>query len=157
MIVYLDTSSLVKLYKNEAGTLEVDRAVLAADSVITSALTFVEAHSAFSLSKRLAVARQGSLVARADPSLDVEAAYAQIVAAFEGDWRARDYFTITVSRRVIARAARLSQAHPLRALDAIHLASALLLSESQSGQVLLSSFDPRQTAAASIEGLAMAH
>ena len=47
MIVYLDTSALVKLYVQEVGSTEVRRAVARADLVATSLVAYVEARSAF--------------------------------------------------------------------------------------------------------------
>ncbi len=157
MIVYLDTSSLVKLYKEESDSAEVERLVGGAAGVATSTLTYAEAHSAFSLNRGIANARQGSLEARRRPELDTEAAYSHMVQAFDQDWRGRRYFAIASSRSVIQTAADLCRVYPLRAYDAMHVSSALLLSRRVSDQIVFSSFDPRQVAAAQAERLTLAH
>ena len=54
MILYLDTSALVKLYAREVGSAEVKRAVARADLVATSLVAYVEARSAFARKHRLA-------------------------------------------------------------------------------------------------------
>lgn len=47
MIVYLDTSALVKLYVDEPGTQEVARWIQRATAVSTSRVSYVEARAAF--------------------------------------------------------------------------------------------------------------
>ena len=54
MILYLDTSALVKLYARELGSTEVKRAVARAGSVATSLVAYVETRSAFARKRRLA-------------------------------------------------------------------------------------------------------
>jgi uncharacterized protein with PIN domain len=46
MILYLDTSSLLKLYVEEPGTSEVQSRVELADVVATSVIAYPEAHAA---------------------------------------------------------------------------------------------------------------
>lgn len=53
MIVYLDTSALVKLYVEEEGSPEARAAVEAADAVATPRVAFAEAHAAFAAAARL--------------------------------------------------------------------------------------------------------
>lgn len=60
-----------------------------------------------------------------------------------------------VASRVTSRARDLVCRHPLRAADAIHLASCLLLKETTNGPVELVAFDRKLREAAQIEGLAV--
>ena len=53
MILYLDTSALVKLYVDEEGSLEARTVVETADAVATSRVAFAEAHAAFATAARL--------------------------------------------------------------------------------------------------------
>ena len=54
MIVYLDTSALVKLYVQEVGSTEMRRAVGRPDLVATSLIAYVEVRSAFARKHRSA-------------------------------------------------------------------------------------------------------
>ena len=62
---------------------------------------------------------------------------------------------IEVATRVTARARRLVERHPLRAADAIHLASCLLLQGTTGQAVEFVAFDRKLRAAAKREGLAV--
>ena len=53
MILYIDTSALVKLYAKEAGTAEVQRAVAKAEQIATSLIAYVETRSALARKYRL--------------------------------------------------------------------------------------------------------
>jgi len=60
---------------------------------------------------------------------------------------------IGVSERLVIQAARLAEAHRLRAYDAIHLASGLLFAERRVDETLFGSWDDALDAAAAREGL----
>jgi predicted nucleic acid-binding protein len=53
VILYIDTSALVKLYAKEAGTTEVQRAVAKAEQIATSLIAYVETRSALARKYRL--------------------------------------------------------------------------------------------------------
>jgi len=53
VILYIDTSALVKLYAKEAGTTEVQRAVANAEQIATSLIAYVETRSALARKYRL--------------------------------------------------------------------------------------------------------
>ena len=72
MMLYLDTSALVKLYVDETKSEAVQHAVRQADAVATSLLAYTEARAAFARSRR--ERRFTSQV------------YSRIVSAFEEDW-----------------------------------------------------------------------
>ena len=111
MILYLDTSALVKLYIEEEGTDEVQQAVEDAESVTTSAVAYPEARSAFARLER-------------DGHLSPEE-HRTIIADLDGEWPS--YEVVDVTREVAGVAGALAARHLLRGFDAVHLASALVL------------------------------
>jgi len=139
MILYLDTSALVKFYVEEPGSRAVRALLERAQVVSTSRVAYVEMRAG--LARKL---RQGELR---------EKEYKHILSAFEKDWK--DYFVIEVSKSVANLGGELVEKHPLRALDALHLASALFLRERVRSDVFFSSFDERLNEAAKAEGLAV--
>jgi hypothetical protein len=138
---YFDTSALVKRYVNEAGRREVLQ-LLRHHDVVTSAILPVEIRGA--LRRR---ASEGSLAA---------ARMAEILRRVATD---RAYWTLVeVGREVLAGAEVLVATHPLRTLDAIHVASAQLFSSRLAApELIFVSADRRQTAAAAAGGLAARH
>lgn len=137
MILYLDTSSLVKLYVAEAGSPAVRRSVAEADVVATSVVAYPEARSAFAR-----LAREGHLTAKK---------LASVRSAFLRDWDS--FLKIRAFKRVYERAGELTEEHGLRGFDALHLASFLELAAQVEGQekVAFSAFDERLNAAAAAE------
>jgi len=114
MIVYLDTSSLVKLYVDEEGSAEVATFVKKARAVATSMIAYAEARAAFA--RRF---REGSLTKRA---------YRSLLVSFEKDWT--NYAQVKVSQDLIRLAGDLAEKHALRGFDALHLSSAMFLMKS---------------------------
>ncbi len=138
---YFDASALVKRYVDEAGRPEVLR-LLRRHSVVTSAIVPLELRSA--------VRRRVS-----DGTLDEERVpeILKRVAAERGFWA-----LIEVSRDVLAAAETLVATHPLRALDAIHVASAQFFAARIAvPELVFVSADARQTAAATAVGMASRH
>lgn len=111
MILYLDTSALVKLYVEEEGTEAVQRAVDDAESVATSAVAYPEARSAFARLER-------------DGHLSSEE-HRTAVAALDRDWPS--YEVVDVTRSIGGVGGALAARHLLRGFDAVHLASAVVL------------------------------
>lgn len=127
MILYLDTSSLVKLYFAEQGTEEVKELVAKAEAVVTSVVAWIEARSAFAKKRR-------------ERDLgDLE--YKRAVRALRLDWPG--YLRIHLSEKVSEQAGSLVERYPLRTLDAIHLASYLMVESQLRKKVTFSSFDDR--------------
>ncbi len=114
MILYLDTSALVKLYADEPGRREVENSVRAARVVAVSEIGYVEARSALARKER-----EGTF------SADEHAA---AVEQLRRDFR-EVYLPRPVTGEVISRAGELARKHALRAYDAVHLATALVLRE----------------------------
>lgn len=141
MWIYFDTSALVKRYVDEPGRREVLQ-LLRHDECVTSAVLLVELRSG--LRRRVA---EGSIDAARLPAI------LKHVAAD------RPYWTlIEVGSDVLAGAEMLVGAHPIRTLDAIHVASAQLFAArvSMPGLTFVSA-DKRQTEAAVAVGLVVRH
>ena len=134
---YFDTSALIKRYVQELGRREV-QALLRRNQCVISAVLPVEVRSA--LRRRVA-----------DKTLDAKRV-PSIVKRFAAD---RAYWTvIEVSSDVLAAAESLSGAHPLRALDSIHVASAKLFRDRvRSDSFTFISADAQQTKVAEALGL----
>lgn len=137
MIVYLDTSALIKLLVDEPGTDAMLAVAAAAPVAASSALTEVEARAA------LARMRAGKRLAAA--------AHRAAVRRFEELWE--EVGALSVDRAVLTRACALAQAHALRAYDAVHLASAREVAGT--GVVTFACFDTDLRAAAAAEGLTL--
>jgi predicted nucleic acid-binding protein len=138
---YFDTSALVKRYVDEHGRREVLQ-LLRRNECVTSAVLPVELRSG--LRRRVA-----------DGSLDV----ARLAAILKHVAADRPYWTLVeVGTDVLAGAEKLVAAHPIRTLDAIHVASAQLFAArvSRPGLTFVSA-DKRQTETAVAVGLISRH
>jgi predicted nucleic acid-binding protein len=138
---YFDTSALVKRYVDEPGRREVQQ-LLRRHDCVTSAILPVELRSA--LRRRVA-----------ERSLDTSRV-SEILKRVAAD---RAYWTVVeVGAEVLSGAEALVSLHPLRTLDAIHVASAQLFSNRLSvANLTFVSADKRQTDVASAIGLAAQH
>ena len=111
MILFLDTSSLVKLYVVEPGSEAVRRSVEDATRIAASVLAYPEAHSAFARRHREGgLSRSGLRGAR---------------TSLERDWSR--LVRVAVTEEIYRAAAALAERHALRALDSLQLASFLSL------------------------------
>jgi len=137
MILYLDTSALVKLYIEEQGSPEVKAMVNKARIVSTSRVAYVEARAGIARKYR-----EGELS---------QEEHVQVIKDLKQDWD--NYFIVEVSESMAKLGGELTSRHPLRGFDAIHLASALLLRNRTRLEVSFSCFDERLSAAAEAEGL----
>lgn len=140
MILYLGTSSLVKLYVAEIETAAVKRLVNAAEVVATSSLAYVEARAAFARKRR-----------ERDVSIKD---YRDLLQDFDHDWES--YLIVEVSNVLVKLAGRLAEKHALRGYDAVHLASAVTIRREGDRPVSFSCFDARLSRAARREGLKIA-
>jgi predicted nucleic acid-binding protein len=135
MILYLDTSSVVKLYLDEPRADSVRRWALHAEVLATSRVAYPEAVAA--LARR---SREGDLA---------PAAFQRVLLALKQQWR--DFAVLDLNEM---QAGDLAVKHALRGLDAIHLAAALDLRHvSSDARIAFSSFDVRLNQAATAEGL----
>ena len=136
MILYLDTSALVKLFFHEAESKRVVDLVHKADSVITSQVAYAECCSALARRKR-------------DKRL-TEEEFKTAKAKLDEMWPQLD--TMLVDEM---KAGELAIKHVIRGFDAIHLAAALELRgvDERVPEVTFCSFDERQNDAARAEDL----
>ena len=135
MILYLDTSSLVKLYLEEAHSGSVRQWVTEAELVATCRVAYPETLSA--LTRRC---RNGDL-SRRDFDL--------LVRCFTDEWGS--YAALDFDE---LEAGRLVKEHGLRGFDAVHLAAAKTLKNpDQPVSLAFASFDANLNRAAAAEGL----
>jgi predicted nucleic acid-binding protein len=131
--LYLDTSSLIKLYVAEPGSDAVRGLVAEAAVVATSAIAYPEA--------RAALARR-----RRERAVSV-AAFARAKRALEDDWP--KYLALDVTKPLCTRAGDLAERYRLRGYDSVHLASFIEIARRAGPHdVRFSSFDDRLTQAA---------
>jgi predicted nucleic acid-binding protein len=135
--LYLDTSSLAKLYVEEEGSDAVRTALLEGDIVATSLVSYAEMASA--VYRRLREKRMSKKESR------------RLLDVFELDW---DRFgKIPIDDSLLKRTKKLLSKHPLRALDAVHLAAALHFQEALEEPVTFLTADHRLLKAARQEKL----
>jgi len=137
LIVYIDTSALVKLYVPEPESGAVQALVGTAQVAAVSVVAFAEARAAFARKRR----------ERAVNPKD----YRRIVREFDDDWD--HYFVVDVTEPLVKRAARLADKHGLRGYDAIQLSSAIVLRDQSGEAVSFCCFDGRLLRASRREGL----
>jgi predicted nucleic acid-binding protein len=133
VILYLDTSSLVKLYITESHSALVRAWAEEAEIIATCRVAYPEMMSA--LNRRF---KAGDLEKRE---------YDLLVKAFSGEWRR---FAVIDFDEIAA--GRLAAAYGLRGFDAVHLSAAgLLRSSGDVPAVAFSSFDEKLNNAAAAE------
>lgn len=133
MTLYLDTSSLVKLYVAESGADVVRGLVTQATVVATSGIAYPETLAALARRRR-----ERALTA---------AAFTRARRAFEDDWP--KYLAVEVSASVCREAGELAERYRLRGYDAVHLASYLEVARGAGvAETQFSSFDDRLNRAA---------
>jgi predicted nucleic acid-binding protein len=113
MILYLDTSSLVKLYVEEPGRASVRKLVDRAELITTCVVAYAEARSAFARRRR-----EGSLT---------RSQHRTVKLAFDADWPR--LLTLEVAQPLAKNAGDLAERHRLRGFDALHLASYAMVAE----------------------------
>ena len=137
MILYLDTSALVKLYVLETDTATVKQLLDAAEMSSTSRIAYAEARAAFARKRR-----EQAVTLRN---------YRTVVEDFDNDWES--FFIVDVSDALTKRAGQLAEKFALRGYDAIHLASAVIVGEQGNQAVRFACFDEKLSRAARRQGL----
>lgn len=133
-VVYLDTSALVKLCVLESGTPLAVALWEGADALVTSRIADAEVRSVLSAAERI-----GRIDAA--PAAKARDRWKQLWPGLA---------LVEVSADVADAAGALTDRRPLRAADAIHLASALVVREADP---LFAVWDRRLASAARAEGL----
>lgn len=137
MILYLDTSALVKAYVSETHSADVLKAIKKAKIIGCHIIAFVEAHAAFSRAQR-----ENKLSPKEFETIKKE---------FTNDWK--NYLHIECTQILMKKAADFAEAFSLRAYDSIHLAAADFLSKQSKQPTIFGCFDLQLNKAASILGL----
>lgn len=136
---YFDASALVKGYVEEADSRQMRR-LLTRGSASTTRLSFVEVASALGR-----LGREGRL------SEDQRSTALTTLTADTAS-----VLVVELTGEIVSRAQALTQKHPLRAGDAIQLASCLYLRDAVDHDIRLVSFDERLNSAARLEGMTLA-
>jgi uncharacterized protein len=130
-LAYFDSSAVVKNYIREAGSSRV-RGLLMSYEFLSSAITPIELHSAVQRRRR-----QGEIT---QPN------YNSIVSRLAND---RSYWQLVEAvPQVLSKAEELVKTENVRTLDAIHIASAIIIQDSFTTPLPFISADERQLAAA---------
>lgn len=139
MIVYADTSQIIKLFLDEAGSDQVHDLFRNRDRLASSVIAYAECRAALAQARRMSRLTHGS--------------YHSVLVEFEARWRVMQ--KMDVSSNVIQLAGDLAEKHALRGYDAIHLASAVTLQRDLQEPVLFSAADQPLLEAAKAEGLSV--
>ena len=137
MILYLDTSALVKLYVRERGSTALRAHAAKAGALATSVVAYAETRAAFARLKKSGASS--------------DAMHQQRLHQLGRDWEA--LLRVELAPDVLRSAGDLAEIYALRGFDSIHLASALWLQARVSEPVALAVYDQRLAVAASKAGL----
>lgn len=125
MIIYFDTSALVKKYFNENYSSEVIDLWINSTAIITSAITYAETVASFCRKKR---------------DVQIENKIFQgIIKTFTNDWDSFIRFNVNDDLNIMIE--NLSKKYFLRGFDAIHLATALIAKEKIQDDYVFACFD----------------
>jgi len=139
MILYLDTSALVKRYFNEPYSVEVISLWKGARELVTSSAAYAETMATFYRKKR--ETRLGQKI------------FDKILESFQEEWNI--FIRVHITDELNPLIHRVVAQHALRGYDAIHLASALTIHERLNEDFLFACFDRRLVQAAQLEGLSI--
>ena len=137
MILFCDTSALVKLYIQEASSDEVCAQAEAAQGVAVVRIAWAEAMSA--LARRV----------RENPS-DTDA-IETVRTQFRTDWGA--FLIVEVTQDLVEQAGEFADTFALRGYDSVQLAAAQQLHQAIDGDLCFACFDTRLRKAAKILGM----
>lgn len=137
MILYLDTSAIVKRYFEEPESTALLSEWKKAAEIVTSAVAYAETLAAFYRKKREASIEEG--------------VFGKILHDFRLDWRS--FIRVDVTDELNGTLDRMIEKYPLRGFDAIHLSSAVLVKKNLPEEFLFACFDQRLARAAWEAGL----
>lgn len=135
--LYMDASALVKRYMAEPGTGRVLDLLREAERIFISKVAYAELLMTFRRK------REEGLLSKKD--------FSSLCRTLDRDWSG--FLLVEVSDEVMEIIRRRCLRHPLRALDAIHLSSALWVKNLVKGPIGMVCSDRRLTHAAQREGL----
>ena len=137
MILYLDTSALLKKYFKEPGSAEVIGRWKEAKGIVTSSVAYAETLASLCRKKR-------------EVTINAKM-FGTILGSFRRDWRS--FIRVEVSDDLNETIDKIIDDYPLRGFDAIHLASALIINETVSEDFLFVCYDKELILAAQKAGL----
>lgn len=137
MILFCDTSALVKLYIAEAGSEALRSPVDQADALAVSRIAWAEMMAA--------------LARRAREAPTDATAIDQVRARLRGDWPS--YLVVEVTQALVEQAGEYADIFALRGYDSVQLASARLLQTASGKAVRFACFDTRLAKAAATLGM----
>ncbi len=137
MILYLDTSALLKKYFKEVGSTDVISMWKGAMAIATSCVAYAETMASLYRKKREANINEDT--------------FKTIINSFHQDWKT--FICVEVNNDLNETIDKIVALHPLRGFDAIHLASALIIHEIVPEDFLFGCFDRRLFEAAKSEGM----
>jgi len=138
MILYLDTSALVKRYFREPYSDDILSRWKSATQIVTSFVAYAETMASIYRKKREADLADTLIRGIAD--------------SFHKDWES--FIRVEVNDELNRYIDRVVAGYPLRGFDAIHLASAMVIYEKLPEHFVFACFDDRLASAAQSEGLA---
>ena len=137
MILYLDTSALVKRYFKEPYSEDVIDKWISATKIVTSFVAYAETMASIYRKKR-------------ESCLD-DLLVQEIQDLFKQDWLS--FVRVEVNDELNLYIDRVIEQHSLRGFDSIHLASALIIHQSIQENFLFVCFDDKLVHAARSEGM----
>ncbi len=137
MILYLDTSALVKRYFKEEHSEEVISHWQKAEKIVTSSVAYAETVACFYRKRREAGLSMKFME--------------KITRLFKLDWMS--FVRVEVNDRLNKYIDSIVEKHPLRGFDAIHLASALVIYQKLPKDFVFVCFDQSLAKAAQEEGI----
>ena len=137
MILYCDTSALLKLYLNEAGSNEMAQQLVQSDGLAVCRIAWAEAHAAFA--RRVREVPQDAQV--------IEAAKKALAL----DWPRLLIFEI--DQALMELAGEYADTFALRGYDSVQLAAAVSVQQITALPTLFACFDLRLNKAAKVLGL----
>jgi predicted nucleic acid-binding protein len=137
MILYLDTSALVKRYFRETHTGTVIKKWRQASEIVTSSVAYAEALAAFCRKQRESEFNNTLMNL--------------VVKDLRADWAS--FIRIQVNDELNAHVDEALRTYPLRGFNAIHLASAMIIYAKFQKELLFICFDKQLNAAAKNEGM----
>jgi predicted nucleic acid-binding protein len=137
MILYLDTSALVKRYFREPYSDDILSRWKSATQIVTSFVAYAETMASMYRKKR-----------ESDLS---DKLIRKIADSFHQDWQS--FIRIEVNESLNEYIDRVVERYPLRGFDAIHLASAMVIHERLPEGFVFACFDNRLSRVAQLEGL----
>lgn len=137
IVLYLDTSALVKCHVTEFGSVETNAAVEEAHMIGTVVISRVEMSAAFAKA-----VRTRSLMKK-----DARAA----LEKFRAEWK--DLVRIQVTDSLVTRADTYAWEHGLRGCDALQLTAAVVWQETLGETITFAAYDEHLREAAAREGL----